>query len=56
MDYRKLANSIAFKVKYYEIASSPKFQKEYAYSLYFPHYDITRFPHLEEYYSSIPFK
>lgn len=56
VNYRTLANSIAYKVRYYEIASSPKFQKEYAYSLYFPHYDISRFPQLEEEYKSIPFK
>lgn len=56
LTYRTLANSIAYQVKYYEIASSPKFQKEYAYSLYFPHYDLSRFPNIEQDYKSIPFK
>lgn len=47
---RDLANEIAHKIKYYEIASSPKFQKDFTFSLYFPHYDLDRFPSLKEKY------
>jgi len=54
--FRQLANQITNQVKYYEIASSKLFQKEYAYSLYFPHYNIEQFPTLKEFYKDIPFK
>jgi len=54
--FRNIANDIANKIKYYEIASNKLFQKEYAYSLYFPHYDIERFPSLIENYKEIPLK
>ena len=50
---RDLANQIAHKIKYFEIASSPSFQKEYAFSLYFPHYDLERFPSLKEEYEEL---
>ncbi|MCP4764388.1 MAG: ATP-binding protein, partial [archaeon] len=55
-DSRDHANDIANKLKYYEIASSPLFQKEYAYSLYFPYHNIEKFPSLKEEYENIPFR
>ncbi len=50
---RKFANKIAFETKYIEIATSPIFQKEYAFSLYFPHYNLDKFPNLKEQYNKI---
>ncbi len=52
-EQRKFANKIAFETKYREIANSPLFQKEYALSLYFPHYNFDKFPNLKEQYSEI---
>ncbi|MFX1338680.1 MAG: ASKHA domain-containing protein [Promethearchaeota archaeon] len=51
---RKLANEIAFNIKYYEIASLPIFQKEFTASLYFPHYDLENFPSIKEQYKDLP--
>ena len=53
-EQRMLANKIAFDVKYYEIASSPQFQKEYTSSLYFPHYNLENFPSIKEIYRDLP--
>ncbi|MFX1393378.1 MAG: ASKHA domain-containing protein, partial [Promethearchaeota archaeon] len=53
---RDLANEIAYKIKYYEIASSPLFQKEFAFSLYFPHYELDKFPSIKEEYRELPLK
>ncbi|KON26970.1 hypothetical protein AC481_06050 [miscellaneous Crenarchaeota group archaeon SMTZ-80] len=53
---RNLANEIAYKIKYYEIASSPLFQKEFAFSLYFPHYELDKFPSIKEEYRELPLK
>ncbi|MFX1256899.1 MAG: ASKHA domain-containing protein [Promethearchaeota archaeon] len=53
---RNFANKIAFNIKYYEIASSPLFQKEYALSLYFPHYELDKFPSIKEEYRDLPLK
>ncbi|MHA1872254.1 MAG: ASKHA domain-containing protein [Promethearchaeota archaeon] len=53
-ELRNLADEMAHKIKYYEIASSPIFQHEYAYSLYFPYYDLDKFPSLKEEYKDIP--
>ncbi len=53
---RTLANNIAHKVKYFEIASAKDFQKEYAFSMYFPHYKIDRFPSLEDIYHEVPLR
>ncbi|MFX1420373.1 MAG: ASKHA domain-containing protein [Promethearchaeota archaeon] len=55
-EQRNLANEIAHKIKYREIASSPLFQKEYTFSLYFPHYNLEKFPNLIEKYNKIPLK
>ncbi|MHA1684665.1 MAG: ASKHA domain-containing protein [Promethearchaeota archaeon] len=55
-DYRVVANDIAFKAKYHEISTSPRFQREYAYSLYFPHHDLEKFPTISEQYEDIPLK
>lgn len=55
-ELRNFANEIAYKIKYHEIASSPLFQKEYAYSLYFPYYILEDFPSLFEEYKEIPFR
>ncbi|MHA1110278.1 MAG: ASKHA domain-containing protein [Promethearchaeota archaeon] len=49
-EMRDFANDIAYKVKYFEIASAKNFQKEYAFSMYFPHYKLDRFPSLEDIY------
>jgi len=51
---RNLANELAYRIKYYEIAASPLFQKEYTFSLYFPHYDLDKFPSIKEEYREIP--
>jgi uncharacterized 2Fe-2S/4Fe-4S cluster protein (DUF4445 family) len=53
---RYLADDLAYRVKYHEIASSPIFQHEYAYSLYFPYFDLNKFPDLKEFYKDIPTK
>jgi len=53
---RYLADDLAYRVKYHEIASSPIFQHEYAYSLYFPYFDLNKFPDLMEAYKDIPTK
>ncbi len=53
---RNLANEIAYRVKYYEIASSPLFQKEFAFSLYFPHYELDKFPSIKDEYKELPLK
>ncbi|UCC18724.1 MAG: DUF4445 domain-containing protein [Promethearchaeota archaeon] len=55
-EQRNLANEIAHKIKYREIASSPLFQKEYTFSLYFPHYNLEKFPKLMQEYNEIPLK
>ncbi|MFX1276359.1 MAG: ASKHA domain-containing protein [Promethearchaeota archaeon] len=52
-EQRNLANKIAHEIKYREIASSPLFQKEYTFSLYFPHYDLDRFPLIKEEYINL---
>ncbi|MBN1802131.1 MAG: DUF4445 domain-containing protein [Candidatus Lokiarchaeota archaeon] len=51
---RNLADRIAHEVKYHEIASSPLFQKEYAFSLYFPHYNLDNFENLKDQYRDVP--
>jgi len=56
IEQRNLANIIAHKIKYREIASSPLFQKEYTFSLYFPHYNLDEFPRIKQEYAEIPFK
>lgn len=53
-EQRKIANNIAHEIKYKEIASLPTFQKEYTLSLYFPHYNLERFPMLKEEFGGIP--
>ncbi|MFX1568332.1 MAG: ASKHA domain-containing protein [Promethearchaeota archaeon] len=53
-EQRDIANNIAYKIKYRNIASSPKFQMEYAFSLYFPHYNLNRFPKIKQEYTEIP--
>jgi uncharacterized 2Fe-2S/4Fe-4S cluster protein (DUF4445 family) len=53
---RSLADKIAHKIRYREIASSPMFQSEYTFSLYFPHYDLDKFPALKQEYNQIPLK
>ncbi|MFX0003791.1 MAG: ASKHA domain-containing protein [Promethearchaeota archaeon] len=55
-EQRHVANKIAHKIKYREIASSPLFQKEYTFSLYFPHYNLDNFPILKQDYNEIPLK
>ena len=55
-EQRNLANSIAHKIKYREIASSPLFQMEYTFSLYFPHYNLDKFPTIKHEYNEIPLK
>jgi uncharacterized 2Fe-2S/4Fe-4S cluster protein (DUF4445 family) len=47
-EQREIADRIAHEIRYQEIASNPLFQKEYKFSLYFPHYDLERFPMLSE--------
>jgi uncharacterized 2Fe-2S/4Fe-4S cluster protein (DUF4445 family) len=54
IEMRDFANEIAHNVKYFEIASAKNFQKEYAFSMYFPHYQLERFPSLEEIYHELP--
>ncbi|MHA1728866.1 MAG: ASKHA domain-containing protein [Promethearchaeota archaeon] len=56
VEQRDLANDIAFKIKYHEIASLKRFQKEYAFSLYFPYYTLDDFPSLKESYENIQFR
>ncbi|MFW9865731.1 MAG: ASKHA domain-containing protein [Candidatus Thorarchaeota archaeon] len=56
LEQRTLANSIAHKIKYREIASLPLFQKEYTFSLYFPHYNLDLFPMIKHKYNKIPLK
>jgi len=53
---RELANNIAHRVEYFEIASAKDFQKEYAFSMYFPYYKLSRFPSLEEIYHELPLR
>ncbi|MFX1452510.1 MAG: ASKHA domain-containing protein, partial [Promethearchaeota archaeon] len=54
IEQRNIANKIAHEVKYREIASSPSFQREYTFSLYFPHYNLDKFPSLREKYEEVP--
>jgi len=56
IEQRNLANKLAHKIKYREIASSPLFQMEYTFSLYFPHYDLDKFPMIKQEYNEIPLK
>ncbi|MFX1316652.1 MAG: ASKHA domain-containing protein [Promethearchaeota archaeon] len=56
IEQRNLANKIAHEIRYREIASLPSFQKEYAFSLYFPHYDLDRFPLIRKEYDEISLK
>ncbi|MFX1573431.1 MAG: ASKHA domain-containing protein [Promethearchaeota archaeon] len=56
IEQRTLANKIAHKIRYREIASSPLFQKEYTLSLYFPHYDLDKFPNIRKEYNELPLK
>ncbi|MFX1504451.1 MAG: ASKHA domain-containing protein [Promethearchaeota archaeon] len=51
---RNIANNIAYKVNFRDIASSPKFQMEFAFSLYFPHYNLDKFPKIKQEYNTIP--
>ncbi len=55
-EQRYLANEIAYKIRYREIASSPIFQSEYTFSLYFPHYNLDKFPTIKQEYDQIPLK
>ncbi|MFX1375111.1 MAG: ASKHA domain-containing protein [Promethearchaeota archaeon] len=55
-EQRDLANTIAHEIRYREIASSPLFQSEYTFSLYFPHYNLDKFPILKQEYDNIPLK
>lgn len=55
-DKRLHANEVAHKIKYYEIASKKSFQKQYAYSLYFPYYKMDQFPHLVDKYKEFGIK
>jgi len=55
-EQRNLANKIAHKIRYREIASSPLFQSEYTFSLYFPHYNLDKFPMIKQEYNQIPLK
>ncbi len=52
-EQRNLANTIAHQIEYREIATSPRFQKEYAFSLYFPYYDLNKFPQIRQVYDEI---
>ncbi|MFX1497525.1 MAG: ASKHA domain-containing protein [Promethearchaeota archaeon] len=54
VEQRTLANEIAHRVRYREIASTPSFQKEYTFSLYFPHYNLDQFPLIKPEYDKIP--
>lgn len=56
IEQRDLANKIAYEIKYREIASVPSFQKEFTFSLYFPHYNLDRFPLIKQEYDEIPLK
>ncbi|MFX0030081.1 MAG: ASKHA domain-containing protein [Candidatus Hermodarchaeota archaeon] len=56
LEQRRLANQIAHKIRYREIASSPMFQSEFTFSLYFPHYDLDKFPKTKQEYNQIPLK
>ncbi|MFX1298450.1 MAG: ASKHA domain-containing protein [Promethearchaeota archaeon] len=56
IEQRDLANKIAYKINYREIASVPSFQREFTFSLYFPHYDLDRFPLIKREYDEIPLK
>jgi len=56
IEQRNLANKIAHKIRYREIASLPLFQTEYTFSLYFPHYDLDKFPIIKQKYNEIPLK
>ena len=56
IEQRYLANKIAYEIKYREIASLPSFQKEFTFSLYFPHYNLDRFPLIKQEYDEIPLK
>jgi uncharacterized 2Fe-2S/4Fe-4S cluster protein (DUF4445 family) len=56
IEQRTIANEIAHKVRYREIASNPLFQKEFIFSLYFPHYDLNKFPLIKPEYDKIPLK
>ncbi|MFX1312660.1 MAG: ASKHA domain-containing protein, partial [Promethearchaeota archaeon] len=56
IEQRDLANKIAHEIRYREIASSPLFQKEYTFSLYFPHYDLDNFPMIKQEYNKIALK
>lgn len=53
---RQYANEVAHRVEYYEIASKKNFQKQYAYSLYFPFYKLDEFPNLAEKYEEFGIK
>jgi len=55
-EMRNLANKIAHKIRYREIASSTLFQMEYTFSLYFPHYNLDKFPMIKQEYNEIPLK
>ena len=54
IEQRNMANTIAHEIRYREIASAPTFQMEYAFSLYFPHYDLNKFPMIKQEYNEIP--
>ncbi|MFX1409697.1 MAG: ASKHA domain-containing protein [Promethearchaeota archaeon] len=56
IEQRDLANKIAHEIKYREIASLSSFQKEFTFSLYFPHYDLDRFPLIREEYDELLLK
>ncbi|MFX0043503.1 MAG: ASKHA domain-containing protein, partial [Candidatus Hodarchaeota archaeon] len=56
IEQRDLANRIAYEIKYREIASVPSFQKEFTFSLYFPHYNLDRFPLIKQEYDNIQLK
>jgi uncharacterized 2Fe-2S/4Fe-4S cluster protein (DUF4445 family) len=43
-EMREYAEEISRKVKYFELAASKEFQEEYIKSLYFPHYNLERYP------------
>jgi uncharacterized 2Fe-2S/4Fe-4S cluster protein (DUF4445 family) len=53
-EQRNVANTIAHQIRYRDIATSPKFQMEYAFSLYFPHYNLNKFPKIQQEYNEIP--
>jgi uncharacterized 2Fe-2S/4Fe-4S cluster protein (DUF4445 family) len=56
IESRHHADAVAHLVRYFEVSTSPKFQVEFAHSLYFPHFDLSLFPRVSEGYDGIPLR